>query len=379
MTDPSKQSPSEPFPFLFLEDLPPSLSSPLPTYDLTELRTKYSGRAKPDGVRDKIVVLRNIKQSDWQADWIVAELMSRGAPVYYVHTEHFLEFCKMSIRLGEDATHLSVLKLPTGDLALNEVKSVWFRGIEFEFDEPPGLESEAKEFVHRETDAAFYGLGGVLENAFWMNHPDAAREADNRLLQLKRAQALGLAIPQTLLTNDPEQALDFFDACGGKIIVKTLRRWLGTNPRQAVMIYTNRVQKEHLSELERIRLNPCLFQEYIPKDIELRITVIGRHVFAVELHSQRTFSGREDVRRANPDELLLVPVKLVAEVETACLELLKQFRLNFGAIDMIRRPDGTHVFLELNPNAQFQWLQELSHLPLRETIANVLVQGEAEK
>ena len=51
----------------------------------------------------------------------------------------------------------------------------------------------------------------------------------------------------------------------------------------------------------------------------------------------------------------------------------------YGAIDMIVTPQGEHVFLELNPNGQFGWIQERTGLPLYEAMADLLISGKEER
>ncbi len=56
---------------------------------------------------------------------------------------------------------------------------------------------------------------------------------------------------------------------------------------------------------------------------------------------------------------------------------MKALGLNFGAIDMILTPAGEYVFLEINPNGQWAWIQQLRpEIPLRETLADLLIEGE---
>jgi hypothetical protein len=50
-------------------------------------------------------------------------------------------------------------------------------------------------------------------------------------------------------------------------------------------IYTTPICEQDLALLDTVRLAPGLFQEYIPKRVELRVTVIGEDIFTAELHS----------------------------------------------------------------------------------------------
>ena len=366
-----------PFPMLFIEPEPEPAVQSKP-FDMMEKVAQISGPARPTGSRDKILVLHSLDGRDVHAEEIVAELARHAAPVYFFHTEDFLRACRLSIELDPSDRLSGLLELPTGDLALDEVKSVWFRGPEIALGDLPGLAGDRGEFITRETESALFGLLGVLHQAFWVNHPDAVRRAEDKLAQLRVAQSSGLIIPRTLVTNVPQRALDFYAMCKGEVIIKTFRRLAFYQSGLERLILTNRVQREHLDQIERVRHTPCLFQEYVPKEIELRVTMIGRRVFAAEIHSQRSPISRDDYRRYDLAHTPYYPHSLPPAVEAACLQVLQHYGLAFGAIDMIRRPDGAYVFLEINANAQFLWVQDLTGMPMREALADLLIQGSAE-
>ena len=54
------------------------------------------------------------------------------------------------------------------------------------------------------------------------------------------------------------------------------------------------------------------------------------------------------------------------------MRLMKALKINFGAIDMILTPEGEYVFLEVNPNGQWGWIEKLTGMPISQAIADVL-------
>jgi glutathione synthase/RimK-type ligase-like ATP-grasp enzyme len=135
--------------------------------------------------------------------------------------------------------------------------------------------------------------------------------------------------------------------------------------------YTSRVCAEHLAELERVSHTPCLFQEYVPKDVEIRVNVIGDVVLSAEIHSQEMETTRVDWRYYHPDMTYAIH-QLPLPVEDGCRSIVRLYGLNFAAIDLIRRPDGGYTFLELNPNGQWSWIEQATGLPIAETLAQFL-------
>ena len=56
--------------------------------------------------------------------------------------------------------------------------------------------------------------------------------------------------------------------------------------------------------------------------------------------------------------------------------LVRRLGLAYGAIDLVLTPDGRYVFLEINPNGQYLWIEQLTGLPISEAIAEWLMHRE---
>ncbi|HEU5378468.1 MAG TPA: hypothetical protein VFV38_23845 [Ktedonobacteraceae bacterium] len=117
----------------------------------------------------------------------------------------------------------------------------------------------------------------------------------------------------------------------------------------------------------------CLFQEEIPKELELRITVIGKRVFAAEIFSQQSPRTQVDFRQAYADLHYGIHT-LPPTIHNQCLALTKALGLTFAAIDMVLTPDHRYVFLELNCSGQWAWIGQATGLPLCETLVDVLTE-----
>lgn len=192
-------------------------------------------------------------------------------------------------------------------------------------------------------------------------------------LQLASVQRLGLRTPRTLLTNNPDEVRAFYETCLGQIILKAVSRGVIEGEKRR-FIYTSKVQPEHLVALEGVRATAHLFQEYIPKRFDLRVIVIGRQVFAAEIHSQHSERARLDFRQDYSDLTYKVHW-LPDDIQAKVLALVRQFDLQFSSMDFIVTLEGEYVFLDLNPNGQFYWLQIRlgERLPLKEAMADLLV------
>lgn len=315
------------------------------------------------------------QELDPHADIMVGVLAKRGIRPVRFHTRDFPSQAAISFSAGSDEGLRVCLRSGGETVAGEEVKSVWYRRpdkcrIDGELSDTERRIAEAES---EETLRGLYrGLDGL-----WVNRVDRNRFAGSKVVQLRKARELGLRVPDTMITNDPERLVAFYHAHDGDIVVK-MQKTAFWAPEAGLGLYTSKVDLQKLDHASLIQRCPCVFQENIRKDVELRVTVIGRRVFTAALRSQEVAAAHIDVRRATmtvPHEVYSLP----REIERKVLSLMGAFGLQYGAIDMIVTPEGEHVFLELNANGQFGWIAERTGLPLYDALADLLMSGKEER
>ncbi len=305
------------------------------------------------------------------ADRLVVELGRRGAPCFRWHVDSLTAGAALRASVGPGAA-AGQLRWHGRTLDVDQVRSVWNRR-PAPFRLPESLDADERLFAERENQAAVFAFLR-LADWFWINHPDANRRASNKLGQLAAARRLGLEIPRTLMTNDPDAARAFVAEAGGPVVYKTLHSpFIGDS---ADACFTSVLSKEHLDGLDLIRHTPGLFQEYVAKRVELRIIVVGERLFAAEIHSQEADAARVDWRQADARQLKHAAHDLPVEVAQKCRALVRDFDLAYGAIDMIVTPDGRYVFLENNPAGQYGWIEDFLALPITAAVADLLIAGD---
>lgn len=253
---------------------------------------------------------------------------------------------------------------------LNEVdyKSVWFRRTKL--PEINNLPDEERFYILNETESFFKNLFSSLP-AKWLSQPNSVYNAENKFLQLRIAQQTGLLIPNTIITNSKDELKDFFIENKENIIVKPISQTRIQYKEKQAFIFTNPVSKTLIDNIENYNLTPCIFQQNIPKEYEVRATVVGEKVFAAAVYSQEDIETKTDWRRKR---LKFIETKLPSEIEQQCILLLKLLNLEFGAIDLIKTPDGKYVFLEINPNGQWVWIENQTGQKISESIINFLIE-----
>lgn len=233
------------------------------------------------------------------------------------------------------------------------------------FELPAHLTGEERRWAARE---ARMGLGGVLAaHPRWLNHPHDIARAEYKPSQLATAGSAGLSVPPTLITNEPAAAERFVrehDAA----VVKPLGSGVLTEAGAAKLIYTNRVRAEEIDHT--VSGTAHLFQQQVAKAYEVRLTVVDKVYFAVRLDGASE-AARLDWR-TDYDSLSYTVVTVPDQIREAVSRLLARLRLRFGALDFIVSPQDEWMFLEINPNGQWAWLQDATGLPISAAIADAL-------
>lgn len=253
------------------------------------------------------------------------------------------------------------------------IKSVWYR-------RPADIESNItdenqKIFGQRELKELLFNLYFNLNDALWVSKLLSLDNARRKYAQLCIARNIGMNIPKTCITNSPERVQKFYHQCDGKMVYKTLHLPIIDlkDERGIWGVPTSLVDSGLLDKIDLIKQSGGIFQEYVEKDYEIRVTVIGDNVFAAKLDSQKEPSAKIDWREAIlSNKVPVFPYTLPPVLEKQCREVVKKFNLAFGAIDLIRKPNGDYIFLEINPNGQWLWVEDFTKQPLVRNMANLL-------
>lgn len=113
-----------------------------------------------------------------------------------------------------------------------------------------------------------------------------------------------------------------------------------------------------------------LFQQWVPKDYEVRLTVVDDQFFAARIDARSP--AAETDWRADYHALDYTAIETPEFVRTRVSELLHRLGLRFGALDFVVSPDGQWWFLECNPNGQWAWIETETAMPIAAAIADAL-------
>lgn len=290
---------------------------------------------------------------DVHAAHIKDALEKAGASVDYLDTRLFPTQLRIS---WQPDTQVGYLILPGGrKLNLHDIKSVFWRN--FSGVEIPSLKDSYQQYIaQRDAMSALRSLIQACP-ARWVNSWQAYQFHQEKPLQLSQVKHIGVTIPATVITNDPQQVIEFAQA-REKLIFKPV--YGGA--------HTQFVTETHL-EPRRLNLalsiSPVTLQEYI-SGTNIRSYVIGNSVYAAEIRSN-SLDFRED------SQAELIPVELSEFVRRQCLAITQALMLEWTAIDWRLKPTGEYVFLEANPSPMFLHFEQRTGFPITQELIHLLM------
>jgi glutathione synthase/RimK-type ligase-like ATP-grasp enzyme len=324
------------------------------------------------GPASRVLILTN--ELDTTVDLVLGELVSFGAEGVRWNTETFPTASSLAMDPFES---LAVTTDSGRHFNLGDRFAVYVRRPEAaRYRDEIQIESNYERFARAESTAAIAEVFDLLrEHADrWIGDPKVTKAAEGKLTQIRVAASVGFEAPRTLLCNSPEAASDFIAKSDGPVVAKTIRSPL-VDMNNGLLAYTHVVTNEDLNLLQDLNLAPAIFQTYVEKSFEVRVTCVGDTFVPVAIYSQAVADARFDWRRVNYTDLQHELIEMPLEIANRCEAYLRRFGLNFGAFDFIVEPSGRWIFLECNPNGEWAWMQAVSGYPIGRRIAELLVTG----
>lgn len=323
------------------------------------------------------VLIFTFSQDNESIPLVMKEIEAKGEKVFRFDTDRYPTEVKLDIHSGD--TERIIITDGDQTLDVSEVSAVWYRRMRYGAQIPTTMEKQFRDASIEECRRTVRGMIASLK-AFHFDKISNVDITNHKQLQLQVAQGLGLRTPRTLTSNNPEAVKQFASEFAEQgIVTKMLSSFAIYGDRgEEKVVYTSPVTKDDLEHLDGLRFCPMTFQENIPKSLELRTTIVGRHLFTAAIDSQSLQGSTYDWRKEGRS---LVehwqPYELPEAIQKKLFQLMAYFNLNYGAIDIIVTPDGEYVFLEINPVGEFFWMEIYSpYFPISAAIAEILLTGK---
>jgi len=199
---------------------------------------------------------------------------------------------------------------------------------------------------------------------FIVNPPLSIERSVDKYHTLALMEEQGLPVPQTIVTESPEEALKAFHELGEDVVIKPLFGSRG--------IGSTRVNDPDVAErLFRaiVFYHGVLYlQKFIPHgNSDIRAFVVGARVIAA-MHRVMPSSWKTNVSLgAKP-----VPLKLSRELEKLAVKATEVIGCKIAGVDILEGEDGP-VIIELNSQPGWRGLQTVAKVNIAEEIARYVV------
>jgi len=303
-------------------------------------------------------------------DLVEKQLISKKAFYYRLNVDRFLQ--DYSLVWDSSGSGFLSEKKTERAIELHAIGAVWW----FDFPDPSvrglRIKRDFTEWVKYETRNGLLWVLTALD-AWYMSRPEAIDAASLKITQLRTASRLGFSIPPSIITNLPDAVIKF-SSDNQPLLFKTIAPLSRERSRKSRGILATVVDNQMLqNEGATIAVKLNLFQRFIKKVYDIRVTVVEDLVFATKIESQNNSNTSVDWRRYDIPNTPHSDYDLPRVVADQCRNLVKELGLSYGAIDLVRAEDGEFFFLEINPVGLWGWLEGLTGVRISEAIADTLI------
>jgi glutathione synthase/RimK-type ligase-like ATP-grasp enzyme len=307
------------------------------------------------------VILVSGVLGDAMIELMCARLNSMGYRYLYLDELRFPADFNITWSAGVEGVN-GYVSSPAGRVNLRDITGIYARYVQYRSRKRgDGISDHEEELIKSEYQVTLMRLFDVMPSVV-VNRVSASVSNDSKVYQQLLLASFGFRTPRTLVTTVPAEAVAFYEACGRKIIYKSL-----SGVRSIVRVFDER----DLPRLELVRNCPVQFQEMV-EGVDVRVHTVDDKVFATELSSEAS-----DYRYAatTGDSLTARAVDLPSDVASACVQLARTAGLMVSGIDLRRTRDGQYYCFEINPSPAFLFYERATKQPISEAVATLLRAG----
>jgi glutathione synthase/RimK-type ligase-like ATP-grasp enzyme len=299
---------------------------------------------------------------DGPLDAVQRHLMHHGADVRFLDQRLAAD---STVALAVDGGRISGevrSACPNERVAIDDARAAYLRPVETR-RALPAISAHDEAALQRaiQADHAMM-IWADLSQGLVVNPPAAMAVNNSKPFQLRQIAGCGFAVPDTLITTDPEAVLSFAKQ-HGRVVYKSI---------SGVRSIVSTLGPADITRLHDVANAPTQFQEYVP-GVDVRAHVIGDEIIATEIHSTA-----DDYRYASHN-IEFAPTALPQDVASRCRAMSAAMGLTVAGIDLRRTPSGKWACFEVNPSPAFIFYEEATGQPIGDAIARLLIRADEAK
>lgn len=279
-----------------------------------------------------------------------------GVPVAFVDQRNVLD---TEVELTAGTTLEGRIRIGAESVDLNQITAAYPRP--YDSRRLPQIRNAGEnspEWRHAVRIEGLLAIWLELTPALVINRLSAMASNTSKPYQASLIQAHGFAVPDTLVTTDPEAVREFHRE-HRDVIYKSV---------SSVRSIVSRLKADQLEDLSDVASCPTQFQQYIDGN-DYRVHVVEDEVFACEIVSEA-----DDYRYASSQgaEAVFRPFGLPDECAQRCRKLARELHLTLAGIDLRHGKDGIWYCFEVNPSPGFSAFEETGSPAIARAVARRL-------
>jgi glutathione synthase/RimK-type ligase-like ATP-grasp enzyme len=272
----------------------------------------------------------------------------------------------------------SIIEYNNKSYSIDELGAFWNRR-NFTTETTKKDSSSINSYIASQCSMHVNGLFRYISNIIpTMNKPLANANATSKFYQNTVALKNELKVPPSFFGGSPDLAFDFINSIdqNDTISIKPIESThLKMDDGNTYAHYNSIFEKRPRNQLDSLSDCPVILQKFIEKKMEFRVTVVGQEIFTASIDtSKASREAKVDWRHydwANTPYRTCTLPKIICD---KILGLMNDLNLVFGAIDLILDQEDQFHFLEVNPQGQWLWVEDLTELKISECISDWLFQ-----
>lgn len=314
----------------------------------------YNLKVIPPSGFSKRKVLILTSKIDLEMDLVGIELLQRGIDYIRFDIESIPSNTKVITEINNFSDTFFKIVVDEESFSVNEISLVIFRL--FDIHMLTAYENPLfQEYFIQQWSNIILSLEKKFQ-CLWINKYEDIMRASDRIHQLSIAKENHLKIPNTLITNDPVKANEFYLSCNKDIVIKVLNHHGVIINNKRYEMYTREIRNDENIDFSSLIVSPCILQERIQKNKEMRITVFGEKIVAVQIDNP-IGELNSDIHRGIISLLPKKECEIDDKLKNNCLSMMKSLNLIYCTFDFAINEKGEAVFLEINSIGGWQWLE----------------------
>lgn len=307
-----------------------------------------------------------ISHKDVQTGALLKTLREQKKPFVFICWDHFI--LKGSLRF-DLKKNLYFLKYGKTSVDLSMAKSIFFYPpdvVESQLDTSSYFSFSEKLFINRWAEPLL-NLEGILTQAKWFPATPSKLMclSQKKMADLKLAKTLGFDVPATIITSSAEDVRRFMNRYG-QVILREFGRRVFLDRKNNFRHLEISMVGPHDRDLGLVENAPCVFQEYIEKEFEVRAVVLGDAIFAAKILINDGLDWRGHEGRTP-----FVKFNLSEKIQARLKRFMKAQGFAFASFDLIKGKNGKFYFLEMNRPGNWFFIEALTGLKIRAALVKL--------